>query len=240
MDKRILLGIDANYSSVTQYVIQTVGDLFERATPPFAILLLHIIPNVPIANEYPYHLIEQYELTSPTAEQQKKAKEVLTKASEDLQRQGFSHRNIETITRVGSPAEEIVKLAKERHVNVIVLGSRGDSWRQQIRRALWGSISHQVLQLAPCPIIMVRPPRPSTSQNLVAWYEQAAKNYLDTHTSSLIVFTPDIVTELFPRPQKQSSAQKEIEAATLALENLAEQGILFRRDIQGQTHYIND
>lgn len=240
MDKRILLGVDANYSSVTQYMIQTVVDLFERATPSFAILLIHIIPSMPIANEYPYHLIEQYELTSPTAEQQKKAKEALTKASEDLQRQGFSHRNIELITRVGSPAEEIIKLAKERHVNVIVLGSRGDNWRQQIRRLLWGSISHQVLQFAPCPVIIVRPPRPSTNQSLITWYEQAAKNYLDTHTSSLVVFTPDTVTELFPLPRKQPIAQKEIEAATLALEKLAEQGVLCRRDIQGQTHYIND
>jgi deoxyribodipyrimidine photolyase len=173
-------------------------------------------------------------------EQQKEAKEVLTKASADLQRQGFSHRNIELITRVGSPAEEIVKLAKERHVNVIVLGSRGDNWRQHIRRIIWGSISHQVLHSAPCPVIMVLPPQPQTSQNLVTWYEQAAKRYLDTHTSSLIVLTPDTVTELFPLPRKQPIERKEIEAATLALENLAEQGVLYRRDIQGQIRYIND
>jgi K+-sensing histidine kinase KdpD len=189
---------------------------------------------------YPYHLIGQYDLTAPTTEQLKKAQEVLTKTSADLQRQGFSHTNIEMITRVGSPAEEIVKLAREHHANVIIIGNRGNSWQQQIRRILWGSISHQVLQLAPCPVIMVVPPQPHSNKSLIAWYEQEAKSYLDTHTSSLVVLTPDTITKLFPLPRKQPIEQKEIEAATLALEKLATQGILCRRDIQGQIRYIND
>jgi nucleotide-binding universal stress UspA family protein len=240
MDKRILLGIDANYSGTTQYALQTVIDLFERATPSFAVLLLHIIPHIHITTEYPHHFIDQYELTAPTAEQKKQAEEVLTQASAVLQQQGFDHQQIELLTRVGSPADEIVKVARERHVSAIVIGSRGDNWHQRLRRMILGSISQQILQLAPCPVIVVPPPRLLTSQNLVAWYEQAARSYLTAHTSSLIVLTPETVIKLFPFPSKQFEGQKELEAAALALENLAGQGHLFRRDIQGQTRYIND
>lgn len=240
MDKRILLGVDASYSMTTQYAIQTVVDLFERTTPSFSILLLHIIPHLHIATEYPHHFVDHYDLTSPTAEQRTLAEEVLAKASAALQQQGFDQHHIELITRVGSPADEIVKIAKERHVNVIVVGSRGDNWRQRIRRLILGSISHQILRFASCPVIVVPPPSELTSQKLVSWYEQAARSYLTTHTSSLIVLTPETVIKLFPLPHKQTNAQKELEAATLALESLASQGRLFRRDIQGQTRYIND
>jgi nucleotide-binding universal stress UspA family protein len=240
MDKRILLGVDAHYSATTQYAIQTVADLFERATPTFSILLLHIIPYMHISTEYPHYFIDQYELSSPTIDQKKLAEEVLTKASAALQQQGFDHQQIELITRVGSPADEIVKLARERHVNVIVIGNRGDNWQQRLRRLVFGSISHQILHLATCPVIVVPPPHLLTGQNLVSWYEQAARSYLTNHTSSLIILTPETVIKLFPPPSKQSEAEKELEAATLALEKLAEQGHLFRRDIQGQTRYSND
>lgn len=240
MDKRILLGVDASYSTTTQYAIQTVVDLFERTTPSFSVLLLHIIPYMHISTEYPHHFIDQYELISPTVEQRKQAEEVLAKASAALQQQGFDYHQIELLTRVGSPADEIVKVAREQHVNVIVIGSRGDSWQQRIRRMLLGSISHQILRFSSCPVMVVPPPRAVTSQNLIVWYEQAARSYLATHTSSLIVLTPETVIKLFPLPSKQPDAQKEREAATRALENLATQGRLFRRDIQGQTRYIND
>lgn len=240
MDKRILLGVDASYSITTQYAIQTVVDLFERTTPSFSILLLHIIPQIHITIEYPHHFIDQYELSVPTVDQKKQAEEVLARASAALQQQGFDQKQIELITRVGSPADEIVKVARERHVNIIVIGSRGDSWRHRIRRIILGSISHQILRFATCPVMVVPPPQIPTSQSMAAWYEQAARSYLNAHTSSLIVLTPETVVKLFPLPNKQAGMQKELEAATLALDKLAEQGRLFRRDIQGQTRYIND
>jgi nucleotide-binding universal stress UspA family protein len=55
--------------------------------------------------------------------------------------------------REEAPAEEIVALAEELRVDLIVVGSRG---RGRIRRALAGSVSDWVVRHAPCPVLVVR------------------------------------------------------------------------------------
>jgi len=53
----------------------------------------------------------------------------------------------------GTPDREIVNLAEELGVGLIVTGSRG---RGGIRRALMGSVSNSVVRHAHCPVLMVR------------------------------------------------------------------------------------
>jgi len=55
--------------------------------------------------------------------------------------------------RVGKPDEEIVDLAEELEVGLIVLGSRGHGG---VRRALMGSVSDSVVRHAHCPVLVVR------------------------------------------------------------------------------------
>jgi nucleotide-binding universal stress UspA family protein len=55
--------------------------------------------------------------------------------------------------RTGRPEEEILGLADELDVGLIVLGSRG---RSGIRRALMGSVSDSVVRHAHCPVLVVR------------------------------------------------------------------------------------
>ena len=55
--------------------------------------------------------------------------------------------------RMGPVAEEIVGLADELEVGLIVLGSRGLG---RIRRALAGSVSESVFRHARCPVMVVR------------------------------------------------------------------------------------
>lgn len=62
---------------------------------------------------------------------------------------------IEALVRDGSPADEIVHAARDLHVELIVLGSRG--WGT-VRSVLLGSVSERVLHLAHCPVLVVRPP----------------------------------------------------------------------------------
>jgi nucleotide-binding universal stress UspA family protein len=56
--------------------------------------------------------------------------------------------------RMGAVAEEIIDLAGELEVGLIVMGSRG---LRGIRRALAGSVSESVFRHARCPVMMVRP-----------------------------------------------------------------------------------
>jgi nucleotide-binding universal stress UspA family protein len=55
--------------------------------------------------------------------------------------------------RVGAAAAEIVDLAEEIRVGLIVMGSRGLGG---IRRALMGSVSDSVVRHAHCPVLVVR------------------------------------------------------------------------------------
>lgn len=59
---------------------------------------------------------------------------------------------IKTVVRAGKPYEEIVKLAEEEHSDLIVVGVRG---RNALDLALFGSTTHRVLQLGPCPVLAI-------------------------------------------------------------------------------------
>jgi nucleotide-binding universal stress UspA family protein len=54
--------------------------------------------------------------------------------------------------REEQPADEIVALAEDLRVDLIVMGSRG---RGRIRRALTGSVSDRVVRRARCPVLVV-------------------------------------------------------------------------------------
>jgi nucleotide-binding universal stress UspA family protein len=55
--------------------------------------------------------------------------------------------------RIGEAAEEVVDLAEELEVDLIVVGTRG---RSVIRRALMGSVSDSVVRYARCPVVVAR------------------------------------------------------------------------------------
>lgn len=58
---------------------------------------------------------------------------------------------IEIVT--GDPAEEIVRLANIHHSDLIVMGSRGLTG---ISRILQGSVSSEVVESAPCSVLVVK------------------------------------------------------------------------------------
>jgi nucleotide-binding universal stress UspA family protein len=60
--------------------------------------------------------------------------------------------------RMGAVALEVVALAKELGVGLIVIGCRG---HRGIRRVIEGSISDAVIRHAPCPVLVVRSPERS-------------------------------------------------------------------------------
>lgn len=59
---------------------------------------------------------------------------------------------VEVAARVGDPAAEIVRYAREHDVGLIVLGSHG---RTGPSRLLLGSVAERVARLAPCPVVIV-------------------------------------------------------------------------------------
>lgn len=55
--------------------------------------------------------------------------------------------------RDGRPADEIAALAQELEVGLVVVGSRGAG---PVKRLVTGSVSERIVQLAPCPTLVVR------------------------------------------------------------------------------------
>ena len=60
---------------------------------------------------------------------------------------------VEPVIITGNPAEEIVRVAESREVSLIVVGAHG---RTNLKQAFLGSVSAEVIRLAPQPVLVVR------------------------------------------------------------------------------------
>jgi nucleotide-binding universal stress UspA family protein len=58
-----------------------------------------------------------------------------------------------SIIVVGTPAEVIVRAARTRHAELIVMGTHG---RSGLSRFLLGSVASRVVATSPCPVLTVR------------------------------------------------------------------------------------
>ena len=62
---------------------------------------------------------------------------------------------VEDVITHGEAASEIVRVAKERGADLIVISSHG---RTGLGRILFGSTAESVVRHAPCPVLVVKPP----------------------------------------------------------------------------------
>jgi nucleotide-binding universal stress UspA family protein len=62
-------------------------------------------------------------------------------------------QQVRTITRAGDPAKEILSVAGEEHVDIIVMGRRGLG---DLAGLLLGSVSHKVSHLADCACLTLK------------------------------------------------------------------------------------
>lgn len=60
---------------------------------------------------------------------------------------------VETRTRLGAPAKEIIEFAEDEDVDHVVMGSRG---RSGVKRLLLGSVAEVVVRHSPVPVTVVR------------------------------------------------------------------------------------
>ena len=57
--------------------------------------------------------------------------------------------------REGTPFYEIIQFAKEKDIDLIVMGTHGRGW---LAHVLLGSVTEKVVRKAPCPVLTVRHP----------------------------------------------------------------------------------
>jgi nucleotide-binding universal stress UspA family protein len=72
-----------------------------------------------------------------------------------LPAEGLDRLRPEYAVRIGSPANEIVRYADARDIDLIVMGTHG---RSGVMNLLMGSVAEDVVRRALCPVLLVRHP----------------------------------------------------------------------------------
>lgn len=86
------------------------------------------------------------------SEEEIQGEELLEKSASILSNSGFK---VQTVLKRGDAATEILQFAKEKHVDLIVAGSRGLS---RVSAWLLGSVSRKLIHYAKCSVLVVRQP----------------------------------------------------------------------------------
>ncbi|HET6440389.1 MAG TPA: universal stress protein [Anaeromyxobacter sp.] len=142
--KRICCPID--FSDASRAAMEVAADLARRFGASLTLLHAYPVPG--------YTFPDGSVVASPRMLQE--LADQAAKHLGDWQRQaqelGAPSVNGETL--VGEPAVEIVAYAKERGVDLLVLGTHG---RTGLEHALMGSVAERVVRRARCPVLTVHP-----------------------------------------------------------------------------------
>jgi len=159
--QNILVPID--YSGDSQGALQWGASLAEKYGAK--LLLLHVIPKAVeevfreggafVSSTSSFH-----EVRAPGAQSFRRHPiiiDLVDKAHTELH--DFADKHLKDIVpvqvkvAVGRPAEEILRVAREEKVDLIVMGTHG---RTGLRHLLLGSVAEAVTRHAPCPVFTVR------------------------------------------------------------------------------------
>ena len=146
--KRILVALDG--SEHANNALNVALDLAEKYSA--TILILSVLHPV-----YTLFGIESTFTSPSTLDEVLKAQQTYLEnvLSGALQKAKESKPDVDISTKIveGGPAETIIGTAQEENVDLIVMGSRGLGG---IRQLLLGSVSNDVADKAPCPVLIVR------------------------------------------------------------------------------------
>ncbi len=152
---QILVALDLTEDSklVCQRALNAANSIYSDEKPAKVHLtFLHVV-------EFAYQVSVAYEpMFYPVFEDLSKNEEELVQLSKDKMNElikGFNiNKNIhcESLTLLGTPKSEILRLAEEKSVDLIVCGSHGRSGFE----LLLGSTANAILHHAPCDVLAVR------------------------------------------------------------------------------------
>jgi nucleotide-binding universal stress UspA family protein len=102
-------------------------------------------------------LFAEYTLLKYNEHDAREGRKEIVKKKTDLivkeMQEKFSEVKIKEDIRFGNVCEEIIKCAREKEVDMIVMGSHGTTG---IKHSLIGGTTEKVIRKAPCPVLTVR------------------------------------------------------------------------------------
>lgn len=154
--KHILIPVD--FSTHSTAALRLGADLAARFQS--SLTLLHVY------DPLPYALPADYEMYTP--EQRKIILAELEKGLATAQRRAETAGALRVHTQLieGTPAKAIAEFAATKHIDLIVIGTRG---RRGLQHALLGSVAERVVRTAPCPVLTVRSPAEPASEAAKVW-----------------------------------------------------------------------
>jgi nucleotide-binding universal stress UspA family protein len=111
------------------------------------LILLYVIQDISIAEWY---IPSTLSVTDLVEDMQKSAWQEMDKWTAEV---AAKVKNVEKIVMRGVPFVEIIKTAREKNADMIVIGTHG---RTGIDHLLFGSTAEKVVRKAPCPVLTVR------------------------------------------------------------------------------------
>ncbi len=158
--KKILLAVDDTKGSlqVVEILVSLMGDCVNGGCIPENIILLYVEPiegrsvmgEMLLSNSEVEILKESLKGTLYQNKLDQRAEKVLGYFKDILLKRGFL--GVIPKKRLGHPAEEILKTAKEEEVEMIVMGSRG----KRLHNLWMGSISREVANNADIAVLIAK------------------------------------------------------------------------------------
>ena len=146
---------------LSQVLVTLDGSQLAERALPFAqqivaptgeIILLSVvdIPDFPIYTVYPIAVVTpQPDYSTVITDLLTNAKDYLESLANTLRLSGY---RVKTIVKSGDPVTCIIKEARERNVDALVISTHG---RSGLSKWLFGSVTQKILGAMPCPVIVI-------------------------------------------------------------------------------------
>jgi len=129
--RRILCCIDFSNCSARalEYAVSAVKEYNAE------LIVLHVIEDIPNSRD-PGKTIEHAQV----------------RLAKSVPAETYQQCRIKSLVRSGKPYEQIILVASEAEIDLVIMGVRG---RNALDLALFGSTTYRVIQLGPCPVLAV-------------------------------------------------------------------------------------
>lgn len=139
-------------------IVATDGSKFSNAAVSEAIGIakrcgssLFVVSVIPSESESPFDIVHTEMHRDIISEKESKMAECLVKDTKELaEKEGISTQGF---IYSGKPYEAIINMAKEKHADLIVVGSHG---RTGLAKLLMGSVTERVIGLSECAVLVVK------------------------------------------------------------------------------------
>ncbi len=139
--KKILCPVD--YSVCSQEAFKHAAHIARMESAK--LYLMHVID----VRSFGHESVLDFDVPKPGDDAIKRIREELTKKAGD-EVKGIE---IETVVVVGVPVKDILNVAKDKEVDLIVIGTHG---RTGVPHLIIGSVAENVVRKAHCPVLTVR------------------------------------------------------------------------------------